>query len=250
MTKPNEGAELHPVHAWIARVGVLGIAVVAFLFVYDAGVTFAEAVGYRIALGRLWPWLIEGFLALVVYTGSIIRRQGGSVAYPACLFGLLLAVSGYMNVRVHTHHGGPLALKPVESGSASALPVLILAASVHLLIRTFESSAGPSSAPKPDAAMPDTLTVGKIQEVWSAQPEPAPVDTYATVEHEPEAEPEPEPVAVPATPSGGMVALPAQPSPALRGAANFRQLAERAPSPSARAYWLNLANGGVQTTAF
>lgn len=246
----TENSQLHPVHAWIARAGVLGIAVVAFLFVYDAGVTFAEAVGYRIALGRLWPWLIEGFLALVVYTGSIIRRQGGSVAYPACLFGLLLAVSGYMNVRVHTHHGGPLILKPVESGSASALPVLILAASVHLLIRTFEGATRPSSAQQPDTTLPDTLTVGKLQEVWSVQPEPAPVDTFATVEHEPEAEPEPGPVPVPVTPSGGMVALPAQPSPALRGAANFRQLAEKAPTPSARAYWLSMANGGVQTAAF
>lgn len=232
----EENGQLHPVHAWIARIGVLAIAVLAFAFVYDAGRTFAEAVGYRVALGKLWPWLIEGFLALVVYTGSIIRRQGGSVAYPALLFALLLSVSGYMNVRVHTHHGGPLVLRPVESGSASALPVLILAASVHLLIRTFEGATRPSSA-KPGTAMPDALTVGKIQEAWSVQPEPAPVDVVAPMlDVEPVAVPEP----VPPRPSG-MVALPAQPSPQLRGQSNFLRMADAAKSASAREMWLNMA---------
>jgi len=246
VTEEYDGGELHPAHVWIARVGVLAIAVLAFLFVYDAGREFALAVGYRIALGRLWPWLIEGFLALVVYTGSIIRKRGGSTMYPAVLFSALLSVSGYMNVRVHTHHGGPLVLAPIESGSASALPVLILAGSVHLLIRTFEGEGRKRSA-KPDTAMPDALTVGKIQEAWSVQLDPAPVDVVATVE------PEPEPVPVPA-PRPGIQALPAQPAPQLRGQSNFLRMAERAKDEKARLYWLSMAdglgNGPVAQTLF
>lgn len=243
MSEQYEGGQLHPIHAWIARIGVLAIAVLAFMFVYDAGRTFAEAVGYRVALGKLWPWLIEGFLALVVYTGSIIRRQGGSVAYPAVLFSTLLAVSGYMNVRVHTHHGpGVLALKPVESGSASALPVLILAASVHLLIRTFEG-APRSAGATPDTVMPDALTVGKIQETWAAGTEPAPVDVVAQVE--PETVPEPKTFS-----HAELERLPA-PAPQLKGQSNFLRQAEAAPTPKARDFWLNLAQvPGTPSTLF
>lgn len=209
------------IHVWIARLGVFGIAVVAFLFVYDAGVAFAAAVGYRPELTRLWPWLIEGFLALVVYTGGLIRQRGGSVAYPACLFSALLGVSGYMNVRVHTHHGpAPLALNAWEAGSASALPVLILASSVHLLLRTFER---PKTV-KASLEMPDALTVGKLQEQW-AEVEPAPVDVVQAVT-EPGAFTREE-----------LAQLPPQPGPALRGMSNFQRLYDAAVSPAAKQHY-------------
>lgn len=218
-----------PIHVWIARLGVLGIAVVAFLFVYDAGVTFAAAVGYRTELTKLWPWLIEGFLALVVYTGGLIRHRGGSVKYPASLFAGLLAVSGYMNVRVHTHHGPSLlALSPVEAGAASALPVLILASSVHLLLRTFERPKASDTM----TTMPDSLTVGLMQEEWSESPV-MPVDVVATEVADPDAFTLDE-----------LADLPEQetPAPQLRGQANFRRLAETAPSVAAKKFYQDQAD--------
>lgn len=204
-------------HVWIARLGVLAIAVVAFLFVYDAGVTFAAAVGYRSELDHLWPWLIEGFLALVVYTGGLIRQRGGDVTYPACLFGALLTVSGYMNVRVHTHHGPTLlALSPVEAGAASALPVLILASSVHLLLRTFER-------PKLAAVATDGVVT-----------EPAAYsDQTGNSDTQPPAVPEPDAFTL-----TELVQLPEQPAPpALRGVSNFRTLAAGATTPAARKFY-------------
>jgi hypothetical protein len=63
--------------------------------------------------------------------------------YPVVLAFTLLATGVYFQVRHGMAHGKPLKLLPVEAGFVAALPTLITAASLHLLVLTFEGTKRP-----------------------------------------------------------------------------------------------------------
>jgi hypothetical protein len=223
-------------HAFIARVGVLAISAGAFRVSYDAWTTVSKSSGIRPALAGYLPWITEGFLALVVYTAWVVRKRGAQGRYPIALGFVLLAIGVYVQVRHGMAHGHPLTLAPVEAGAISALPTLITAASIHLLVLTFEkvthAAEEESSEPeKPSGPVADDF------EQWATEPpvaEPLPL---------PEIE-EPE-VTSPSAgpfPGGAETGFGATPV-ALRGAGQFYALAKKAKDPNTRAYWMNLADG-------
>jgi hypothetical protein len=71
-------------------------------------------------------------------------KKKSAARYPVALVFTLLAAGVYVNVRHGMSHGRPLKLSPVEAGVISALPTLITAASVHLLVLTFEGQRRPA----------------------------------------------------------------------------------------------------------
>jgi hypothetical protein len=216
------------VHAWLARIGVFGISVAAFRLAYDAWTAVSKASGIRPELAWLMPWITEGFLALAVYTAWVVRRRGSSGRYPVTLAFLLLAAGVYVNVRHGMAHGHALVLRPEEAGAISALPTVITAASIHLLVLTFEKVK--EITPEESAARPIIPdTADELMSGWASEPAVA--------------EPMPEPeISKPevASPSAGPFPG-GDGAPALRGAGNFMAMAERATSAKTRAYWLTQA---------
>ena len=222
-------------HAGIARVGVLLIAAGAFRVSYDAWTTVSKASGIRPGLAGYLPWITEGFLALAVYTAWVVRKRGANGKYPVTLAFVLLLVGVYVQVRHGMAHGHPLVLSPVEAGAISALPTIITAASIHLLVITFEKVikkavgvAPATSAP----VIPDTveeLTDNWAKEPAQVEPMPAPVI------------PEPEVTSPTAS------RFPESAAPALRGAGQFMALASQATDDRTRAYWMNLATAHGKT---
>lgn len=221
------------VHAWIARLGVLGISIAAFRLSYDAWTNVSKAAGIRPALSGYLPWITEGFLALTVYTAWVVRKRGANGRYPVTLGFLLLAAGVYVNVRHGMAHGHVLALMPVEAGAISALPTVITAASIHLLVLTFEKVADKAPEASEDKPKVPSLVIPDTFEEFAAE----------TAETEPMPEPvipEPEVTSPSASrfPGADDGAAPS----ALRGAAHFRTMAERASSPATRTYWLTMAD--------
>lgn len=218
-------------HAGIARVGVLAIAAGAFRVSYDAWTTVSKASGIRPGLAGYLPWITEGFLALAVYTAWVVRKRGSQGRYPIALAFVLLTIGVYVQVRHGAAHGHNLTLTSWEAGGISALPTIITAASIHLLVLTFEKvkAGAPEGA---SSVVPDT--VEEIQEQWASE---APAE-------EPMPEPEIEEPEV-ASPSAGPFPGGDEaggPSPmALRGSANFMAMAKRAQTPRAREYWMSQA---------
>jgi len=218
-------------HSGIARVGVLLIAAGAFRVSYDAWTTVSKASGIRPGLAGYLPWITEGFLALAVYTAWVVRKRGTPGWYPVTLAFVLLAVGVYVQVRHGMSHGHALVLTPVEAGAISALPTVITAASIHLLVITFEKvhQEEPEQEPELSPVIPDT--VQEIQDEWAKEP--------------PQAEPMPEP-AIPepevTSPSATPFREPEYPAPAFRGAGQFMAVAKQAKDPLTVAIWERIAS--------
>jgi hypothetical protein len=217
-------------HAGIARVGVLAISAGAFRVSYDAWTTVSKASGIRPALAGYLPWITEGFLALAVYTAWVVRKRGSQGRYPIALAFVLLTIGVYVQVRHGAAHGHNLSLSPVEAGAISALPTLITAASIHLLVMTFEKVKALAKEPEgPGLVLPDDL------EQWASEgaveePMPAPV-----IE-------EPEVTSPSAGPFRAGAEAGSGPAPvALRGASNFLALADKSKTERSRNFWLNEA---------
>jgi protein-S-isoprenylcysteine O-methyltransferase Ste14 len=220
-------------HAGIARVGVLLIAAGAFRVSYDAWTTVSKASGIRPGLAGYLPWITEGFLALAVYTAWVVRKRGADGKYPVTLAFVLLAVGIYVQVRHGMSHGHPLVLMPVEAGAVSALPTIITAASIHLLVITFEKVVKKAEEKAPEEAAPVIPdTVEELTDNWAKEPA--------------QVEPMPEPVIPePEVTSPSASRFPEPTAPALRGAGsfqNFHAMASKATDDRTRAYWMNLAN--------
>jgi hypothetical protein len=217
-------------HAWIARIGVLGISGAAFRVSYDAWTTISKASGIRPALAGYLPWITEGFLALAVYTAWVVRKRGQVGKYPVVLAFVLLAVGIYVQVRHGMSHGRPLTLTPVEAGVISALPTIITAASIHLLVITFEKVHPAESEGEPELSPVIPDTVQEIQDEWAKE--------------SPQAEPMPEPV-IPepevTSPSASQFPEPGYPAPAFRGAGQFMAVADQAKDPRTRDIWARIA---------
>jgi protein-S-isoprenylcysteine O-methyltransferase Ste14 len=215
-------------HAGIARAGVLLIAAGAFRVSYDAWTTVSKASGIRPALAGYLPWITEGFLALAVYTAWVVRKRGTPGWYPVTLAFVLLAVGVYVQVRHGMSHGHVLVLTPVEAGVISALPTVITAASIHLLVITFEKVNGPEEEPELSPVIPDT--VEELTDNWAKEPA--------------QAEPMPEPV-IPepevTSPSASQFPEPEYPAPAFRGAGQFMAVAQQAKDPRTRDIWMSIA---------
>jgi hypothetical protein len=222
------------VHAWIARVGVLGIAAGAFRVSYDAWTTVSKASGIRPALAGYLPWITEGFLALAVYTAWVVRKRGSQGRYPIALAFVLLAIGVYVQVRHGAAHGHTLALTPVEAGAISALPTIITAASIHLLVLTFEKVTHAAEQESPEFEKPSEPVADDFEQ-WASEPaveEPLPLPEIEEPEvTSPSAGPFPDAA------EAGFGATPV----ALRGAGNFYAMADKATSPRARQYWLTMA---------
>jgi hypothetical protein len=217
-------------HAAIARIGVLGISAAAFRVSYDAWTTVSKSSGIRPALAGYLPWITEGFLALAVYTAWVVRKRGQVGKYPVVLAFVLLAVGIYVQVRHGMSHGRPLVLSPVEAGVISALPTIITAASIHLLVITFEKvhQAEPEQEPEVSPVIPDT--VEELTDEWAKEP--------------PQAEPMPAPV-IPepevTSPSATPFREPEYPAPTFRGAGQFMAVADQAKDPRTRDIWMSIA---------
>jgi hypothetical protein len=224
-------------HALVARAGVLLIAGGAFRVSYDAWTTVSKSSGIRPALAGYLPWITEGFLALVVYTAWVVRKRGAQGRYPIALGFVLLAIGVYVQVRHGASHGHVLKLTAEEVGAISALPTLITAASIHLLVLTFERVKTPEPEPVETAPAGPVIpnTVEEMQDEWAKEaPQEEPMPS-------PEIE-EPEVTSPSAGPFPGGTEADNGASPvALRGAANFMAMADRATSDRTREYWLTQA---------
>ena len=118
----------------VAVAGVLGVVSAAFALSFDAIRAVAVAAHITPSLSWLFPVAVDGAMSVATVCAVVMRSRGRSAAYPwaVVLFGALVSVVANA---LHAHvGGGAVALPGPWAVALSAVPPVLLALSVHLLI--------------------------------------------------------------------------------------------------------------------
>lgn len=165
----------------VASAGVLAVTAAAFALSFDAIRFTAQAAHIRASLAWLFPVAVDGAMAVAVVAAVVLRRLGRSAVYPwlVVLFGALVSIVA--NALHAWVEGGAVALPPAWAMALSAVPPVLLALSVHLLV-VLALATLPTEVPAQDAtpspelvapAVPDT-PAELLATPPDAQEEPAP----------------------------------------------------------------------------
>jgi hypothetical protein len=126
----------------VAAVGTLAVAVAGFTLSFDAikAVGIASRVNEQIAW--LLPISIDGAMAVATVTAIVMKRLGHANWYPW----LVVLVGAAISVACNGAHsvgevGHPLQLPTQARYLVSAIPAVMLALSVHLLVTLVEAFA-------------------------------------------------------------------------------------------------------------
>lgn len=155
----------------VAGAGVLAVTVAAFALSFDAIRFTAQAAHIRPSLAWLFPVAVDGAMAVAVVAAVVLRRLGRSAVYPwlVVLFGALVSIVA--NALHAWVEGGAMALPPAWAMTLSAVPPVLLALSVHLLV-VLALATLPTEAPAQDATPSPELVATPPQD---ATPSPEPV---------------------------------------------------------------------------
>jgi hypothetical protein len=128
----------------VAAAGTLAVAVAGFTLSYDA----IRAVGKAAHIRAEWAWLlpvsIDGAMAVASVAAVVLHRLTGRTAwYPwgVVVAGALISV-GCNGLHSIGERGKPLELDPEVRFAVSAIPAVMLALSVHLLVLLVDVVAG------------------------------------------------------------------------------------------------------------
>jgi len=164
----------------VASAGMLAVTAAAFALSFDAIRFTAQAAHIRPGLAWLFPVSVDGAMAVAVVAAVVLRRLGRSAAYPwlVVLFGALVSIVA--NALHAWVAGGAVALPAAWAMALSAVPPVLLALSVHLLVLLALSVLPAEVAgPVPDspaeltAPVPDTKPAPRQARNRSRRPAPA-----------------------------------------------------------------------------
>lgn len=157
----------------VATAGVLGVTAAAFALSFDAIRAVAVAAHIRPSLAWLYPVAVDGAMATATVCAVVLRARGQSAAYPwlVVLFGAVVSVVAN---GLHAYGGDGQAgawLLPAQwAVTLSAVPPVLLALSVHLLI-----VLALSVRPTVDLSTPvDTQSHNQAEPVAGREPVAAP----------------------------------------------------------------------------
>lgn len=151
----------------VAVAGVLGVVSAAFALSFDAIRAVAVAAHIRPSLAWLFPVAVDGAMSVATVCAVVLRARGRSAAYPwlVVLFGA--AVSVVANGLHAWVDGGAVALPGPWAVALSAVPPVLLALSIHLLIvlalSVSDSRSDTSSDSRSDAPATPERHVNDIQ---------------------------------------------------------------------------------------
>ncbi|MGK5737294.1 DUF2637 domain-containing protein [Micromonospora sp. URMC 103] len=182
----------------VASAGTLAVAVAGFALSYDA----IRAVGIASRIRTEWAWLlpvsVDGAMAVATIAAVVLRRMTGSTAwYPWAVVlvgaGISIACNG-----LHAIPPAGAALVIEESQvrfAVSAIPAVMLALSVHLLVTLVEAASAMGAKPNADVDQAEPVhTDPEPVEVdqervdpwqWSTPTQPEPVHTDPPPVHTP-----------------------------------------------------------------
>jgi hypothetical protein len=219
----------------IAAIGTIAVAVTSFSLSFDAIEAVAKAAHVRGSIAWMMPVTVDGAMSVATITAVVMHRLDRSPIYPWIVVGAGVVISIACNAahaigEVDAFGAVILDLEPRYRMAISAIPALMLALSVHLLvtlIQAFHEMASPVHSSEPQnltAAAPETVAVNPpapspatlASEVRPALPAPAGDTPSEAFTSEP----------VPASP----VKSPVKPRP------------QRRPSPRKRGKKVNLAS--------
>lgn len=118
----------------VAGAGVLAVVVAAFALSFDAIRTVGQAAHIRADWAWMLPVAVDGAMSTAAVCAVVLRRMGRRPVYPWCVVTAGAAVSIVCN-GLHAYVGaGALELPAAWAVGVSAVPPVLLALSVHLLV--------------------------------------------------------------------------------------------------------------------
>ncbi|MFB9415707.1 DUF2637 domain-containing protein [Dactylosporangium matsuzakiense] len=167
----------------VASVGLLAVTAAGFALSFDAIQAVAVAAHVDRRLAWMMPVAIDGAMAVGTVTAVVMRRLGRSAWYP-WLVVLTGAVISVLCNAAHAYMAGALVLPVRAAMAVSAIPAVMLALSVHLLVELVQAVAGRVSAaelaaPVPAAEPEAFAVVARWTPPVEIDPEPAPVAAEA-----------------------------------------------------------------------
>lgn len=162
----------------VATVGVLAVVAAAFALSFDAIRAVAVAAHIRPGLAWLYPVSVDGAMSVATVTAVVLRRLGRSALYPW----LVVVTGAVVSIVANGLHawlgGGSVALPPVWAVTLSAVPPVLLALSIHLLVVLAVAVHPASTAPTPGENEHDqgveAVEVKEIASILTSDPTPAP----------------------------------------------------------------------------
>lgn len=154
----------------IAAAGTLGVTAGGFALSFDAITAVATAAHVRPDLAWLMPVTIDGPMAIATVVALILHRLGRSPLYPWLVVLAGTGVSIVCNA-LHASMGGRLELDPRAAMLVSAIPAVMLALSVHLLVVLVEAIRDHLAAHRPE---PEAGPEPQPEPAPAPKPDPAP----------------------------------------------------------------------------
>lgn len=149
----------------VAILGTLAVVIAAFTLSFDA--TRAVAVASRISVRLAWlmPASIDGAIAVATVSFVVMRHLGQRGVYPAAVGVSGVLISGWCNALHATGPAGAaIELEANQRMAVSAIPPVMLALSMHLLVGLLTAVVKPErtasdaldAAARPGASAPDS----------------------------------------------------------------------------------------------
>lgn len=124
----------------IATGGTLAVAVAGFTLSYDAIRKVGVAAGVRVDWAWLLPVSIDGAMAVATVTAVVMSRMGRRNWYPWAVVIVGASISIACNA-VHAQMRDAIQLGDETAMAVSAIPAVMLALSVHLLVVLIDAAA-------------------------------------------------------------------------------------------------------------
>lgn len=138
----------------VATLGVLAVVAAAFALSFDAIRSVAIAAHITPGLAWLYPVAVDGAMATATVCAVVMRARGRSAVYPwaVVLFGAVVSVVAN-GLHAWVGESGSWVLPASWAVALSAVPPVLLALSVHLLIVLALAIHPDSASNRPAAAV-------------------------------------------------------------------------------------------------
>lgn len=139
----------------VAAVGTLAVVTTSFSLSFDAITAVARAASVRGSLAWQMPVAVDGAMLVATITAVVMHRMKRNVVYPWVVVMSGVIISILCNAAHATGmEGQPLRLSPAARMGVSAIPAVMLALSVHLLITLIQSFFEMASAVRQSEQQP------------------------------------------------------------------------------------------------
>ncbi|MBO2461637.1 DUF2637 domain-containing protein [Actinomadura violacea] len=157
----------------VAAFGALAVAVTSFSLSFDAITAVAKAARIRDSRAWMMPVSVDGAILVAAVAAVVMSRlqAGKRVLYPwtVVVIGVVISIlcnAAHSTGHTDAHGAIALDLHPIIRGAISAIPALMLALAVHLVIELLEAFMKLAS-PDPNGPEP-TRSIDPIDRVVAA----------------------------------------------------------------------------------